>query len=79
MIISIQEKIGQVISIKMQKTAVIKVIRKILHPIYKKVILKTKKYLVHDENQVLKVGDKILIKECRPISKKKCWILVAIL
>ena len=79
MIISIQEKIGQVISIKMQKTAVIQVTRKILHPIYKKVILKTKKYLVHDENQVLKVGDKILIKECRPISKKKCWILVAIL
>ena len=76
---ALKQKIGQVISTNMQKTVVVKVTTKFLDPTYKKVLSKNKKYLVHDNNEVLNVGDKILIQECRPISKKKSWILVSII
>ena len=70
---SIKKQIGIVISNKMQKTIVVKVKTKLSHPIYSKVIIKTKKYLVHDQLNQCSVGDKILIQETRPLSKRKRW------
>lgn len=46
------------------------------HPIYKKYVRMTKKYMIHDENNTAKVGDVVCIKSCRPISKRKTWIIV---
>ena len=74
-----KEKIGTVISNKMQKTVVIKVENRYSHPIYSKIMLKTRKYLVHDENQECNIGDQILVQECRPLSKRKRWILSKII
>jgi small subunit ribosomal protein S17 len=48
-----------------------------MHPIYKKFIVRSKKYLAHDETNRSKVGDNVKIRECRPISKRKCWEIVA--
>lgn len=76
---SIKEKIGIVVSNKMQKTIVIKVESRFPHPIYSKTIVKTKKYLVHDELEICNIGDQVLINECRPLSKRKCWKLAKIL
>lgn len=75
----IKEKIGIVVSTKMQKTIVIKVESRFPHPIYSKTIVKTKKYLVHDELEVCDIGDQVLVKECRPLSKRKRWKLDKIL
>nr|YP_010152926.1 ribosomal protein S17 [Olisthodiscus luteus]QQW50587.1 ribosomal protein S17 [Olisthodiscus luteus] len=72
---SIKEKIGIVISTKMQKSIVVLIENKYRHPIYSKTIKRTKKYLVHDEDNVCNVGDKIIIKQTRPLSKRKCWAL----
>lgn len=66
---------GRVSSVKMPKTAVVAVGRIRLHPIYKKRIRRTRKYHAHDEIGV-KVGDKVVIQECRPISKTKRWKIV---
>lgn len=68
--------IGVVKSLKMAKTAVVKTETKRPHPLYKKMVKKTKKYLVHIDNQELKVGDVIKFKETRPISKRKKWIFL---
>ena len=76
---SIKEKIGLVISNKMNKTIVIKVENRYSHPIYSKIMVKSKKYLVHDEMETCRVGDQVLINECRPLSKRKRWELVKIL
>lgn len=62
---------GTIVSDKMDKTAVVLVSRYIKHPKYKKYIHFTKKYKVHDENNEYKIGDKVIIQECRPISKDK--------
>jgi len=70
---SIKKQIGIVTSTKMQKTIVVKVETKLSHPIYSKVIIKTKKYLVHDQLNQCNLGDKILIQETRPLSKRKRW------
>ena len=75
----VKEKIGIVISNKMEKTVVIKVENRYSHPIYGKIVIKTKKYLVHDENQECNIGDQVLVQECRPLSKKKHWKLVKII
>lgn len=75
----IKEKSGIVISDKMNKTIVVKIESRFPHPIYNKTIIKTKKYLVHDELNNCKIGDQVLVKECRPLSKKKCWKLNKIL
>jgi len=75
----LKEQIGIVISNKMEKTIVIKVENRYPHPIYAKTMVKTKKYLVHDENQTCNVGDQILVQESRPLSKKKRWKLVKII
>ena len=67
---------GTVVSDKADKTVTVLVERRIMHPLYKKYMKSSKKYAVHDENNSAKVGDAVSIKECRPISKNKCWVLV---
>lgn len=64
---------GVVVSDKMDKTITVKVERKVMHPLYKKFIRRSKKYAAHDENNTFKTGDVVSIRECRPISKNKCW------
>ena len=62
---------GIVVSDKMQKTAVVLVDRYIKHPKYKKYIKRSKRYKAHDENKQFKVGDRVVIQECKPLSKDK--------
>ena len=76
---SVKQQIGIVISNKMEKTIVIKIENRYPHPIYSKILVKTKKYLVHDEFEESNIGDQVLIKECRPLSKRKRWKLIKIL
>ena len=75
----IKEKIGIVISDKMEKTVVIKVESRYPHPIYSKTMTKTRKYLAHDEMSKCNIGDQVLVQECRPLSKKKRWSVTKIL
>ena len=67
---------GVVVSDKQDKTIVVRVERRLMHPIYKKFIRRSKKYAAHDENNTCKTGDTVKIRECRPISKNKTWELV---
>jgi small subunit ribosomal protein S17 len=67
---------GVVVSDKQDKTIVVRVERRLMHPIYKKFIRRSKKYAAHDEANSCKVGDTVRIRECRPISKNKTWELV---
>ncbi len=67
---------GVVVSDAMEKTVVVRVERRVMHPVYKKFIRRSKKYSAHDENNVCKVGDVVRIEECRPISKTKTWTVV---
>ena len=69
------EKIGQVVSTKMQKTIVVEVSRRVPHPLYKRIITKRKKFYAHDEEGRANVGDVVRIIECRPMSKLKRWRL----
>jgi small subunit ribosomal protein S17 len=75
----VKEKVGIVISNKMQKTVVVKVESRYSHPIYSKTMIKTKKYLAHDEMSQCNIGDKVLVTECRPLSKKKRWSIAKII
>jgi small subunit ribosomal protein S17 len=74
-----REFVGFVVSDKMEKTIVVTVDSKTLHPLYKKYVVRTKKLKAHDETNDAKVGDRVRVVECRPISKDKCWKLVEIL
>ncbi len=74
-----KERIGVVLSNQMQQTAVVEVTRLVQHPIYRKVVKQRKKYSVHDEKKIAKVGDKVRIVETRPISKTKRWKLVEVI
>lgn len=76
---AVKQKVGIVISNKMQKTIVVKVENRYSHPIYLKTVVKTKNYLAHDETEQSKIGDQVLLQECRPLSKKKRWKLAKIL
>jgi small subunit ribosomal protein S17 len=67
---------GRVTSDKMDKTITVLVDRRVMHPLYKKFIRKSKKYAAHDEANLCKVGDTVRIIECPPISKRKTWTLV---
>ncbi len=69
---------GTVVSANMNKTVVVKVESRKLHPKYKKYYRVSKKYHVHDEKGISKVGEKVLFVECRPISKTKRWRLVKV-
>jgi small subunit ribosomal protein S17 len=68
-------KIGQVVSTKMAKTIVVETVMKKSHPLYRRVIAKTKKFYAHDENNTARVGDFVEIEETRPLSKLKRWRL----
>jgi small subunit ribosomal protein S17 len=74
-----KEFVGVVKSDKMDKTIVVAVVTKTLHPLYKKYITRTKKVKAHDEANDAKTGDRVRVVECRPISKEKCWKLAAVL
>ncbi len=67
---------GTVVSDKMEKTVVVRVDRRMSHPIYKKTIQRSKKYAAHDEKGQFKLGDKVSIIESAPISKTKRWAVV---
>lgn len=67
---------GRVTSDKMDKTITVVVERRVIHPLYKKFIRRSKKYAAHDEANLCKVGDTVRIEECRPISKRKTWLLL---
>ena len=67
---------GRVTSDKMDKTVTVLVDRRVMHPIYKKFIRRSKKYAAHDEHNVCAVGDTVRIVECAPISKRKTWTVV---
>jgi small subunit ribosomal protein S17 len=67
---------GKVTSDKMQKTVTVLVDRRVMHPLYKKFIRRSKKYAAHDENNVCHVGDTVRIEECKPISKRKTWAVI---
>lgn len=69
---------GEVVSTKAEKTVSVDVERIFQHPVYKKIVRKKKKYLVHDEQNRCKPGDTVRIKLVRPISKRKRWLLVEI-
>lgn len=75
----VKQQIGIVISNRMQKTIVVKIENKYPHPLYSKTLVKTKKYLAHDEQDKCNIGDQVLLEECRPLSKKKRWKLIEIL
>lgn len=70
---------GVVVSDKMQKTVVVKVERTFQHPLYKRVIRRSKRYKAHDEQGECKIGDKVKIIETRPLSKGKRWALMEIM
>lgn len=74
-----KERVGVVVSNKMDKSIVILVERRLKHPIYGKYIKKTTKFMAHDNNNDCNIGDKVKIAETRPISKSKRWRLVEII
>lgn len=73
-----KERVGEVISSKMTKTIVVRVERRFPHPEFKKVITQYNKFYAHDEKSEAKVGDRVRIQECRPLSKTKRWRLVEV-
>jgi small subunit ribosomal protein S17 len=73
-----KERVGVVVSNKMDKTIVIKVERKVKHPLYGKFVKKSTKFMAHDEKNECNIGDTVRIMETRPLSKNKCWRLVEI-
>ena len=75
----VKEKVGIVVSNKMDKTIVVQVESRFPHPIYSKTMVKTKKYLAHDETEQCSIGDEVLMQETRPLSKRKRWTLTKVL
>ena len=74
-----KERIGVVTSTRMKKSIVVSEVKRVKHPMYGKFVLKTKKYVAHDEENNCNVGDTVKIMETRPISKSKCWRMVEII
>ena len=74
-----KERVGIVTSNKMEKSIVVAEVKRVRHPMYGKFVLKTKKYVVHDDKNDCNVGDTVKIMETRPISKSKCWRLVEVI
>ena len=74
-----KERIGIVVSDKMDKSIIVAVARKVKHPIYGKFVNKTTKFHAHDEDNTCNAGDTVKIMETRPLSKSKCWRLVEII
>ena len=67
---------GDVVSDKMDKTVTVLVERRFMHPVYKKYVKRTSKYAAHDGANSFKIGDRVQIEECRPISKRKQWRVI---
>ena len=74
-----KERIGIVTSNKMVKSIVVSEVKRVKHPMYGKFVLKTKKYVAHDDLNDCNIGDTVKIMETRPLSKSKCWRLVEII
>ena len=74
-----KERIGVVTSNKMDKSIVVSEVKRVKHPMYRKFVLKTKKYVAHDNTNDCNIGDTVKIMETRPMSKSKCWRLVEII
>jgi len=74
-----KERVGVVTSNRMQKSIVVSEVKRVKHPMYGKFVLRTKKYVAHDETNDCNIGDKVKIMETRPLSRTKCWRLVEIL
>ena len=68
---------GVVVSDACDKTVIVRVERRVMHPVYKKFISRSKKYAAHDEANQYKTGDRVRIEESRPLSKRKSWIVLA--
>lgn len=69
---------GKVVSDKMNKTVTVLVERRVKHPIYGKIMSRSKKFHAHDENNECKLGDTVMISESRPLSKTKAWVVVSL-
>jgi small subunit ribosomal protein S17 len=67
---------GVVVSDKMDKTVIVLVERRVMHPVYKKFIKRSSKFAAHDETNAHKVGERVWIEECRPLSRRKRWIVL---
>jgi small subunit ribosomal protein S17 len=76
---AVKERVGVVVSDKMDKTVVVAIENRSPHPKYQKIVVKTKKYKAHDEENQCKAGDRVLIRETRPLSKTKRWQVAEIL
>jgi len=74
-----KERVGTVVSDKMDKTIVVRIDRTAKHAIYSKIMSKSTKFMAHDEKKEAKIGDKVRIEETRPLSKNKRWRLVEVL
>jgi len=67
---------GVVVSDKGDKTIIVRVERRVMHPVYKKFVSRSKKFAAHDEGNAFHAGDAVQIEECRPISKRKTWVVL---
>ncbi|MEL6437693.1 MAG: 30S ribosomal protein S17 [Cyanobacteria bacterium J06621_8] len=76
---AVKERVGEVVSDKMDKTVVVEIENRSPHPKYGKIVVRTKKYKVHDAENQCKIGDRIRIRETRPLSKTKRWTVAEIL
>ena len=76
---AVKERVGVVVNDKMQKTVVVAVENRSPHPKYQKIMVRTKRYKAHDEENKCKVGDRVRIQETRPLSRTKRWTVVDIL
>jgi small subunit ribosomal protein S17 len=76
---AVKERVGVVVSNKMDKTVVVAIENRTRHPKYQKIVVKTKKYKVHDEENQCKEGDRVRIQETRPLSRTKRWTVTEIL
>ncbi|MEG1535401.1 MAG: 30S ribosomal protein S17 [Clostridia bacterium] len=74
-----KNRIGLVVSDKMDKTVVIEIRERVKHPLYGKIVNSTKKFKAHDEKNECTIGDKVRVVETRPLSKDKCWRVVEII
>jgi len=74
-----QEKVGTVTSAKMEKTVVVEVERQFIHPFYKSVVRRSKRFLAHDEKKECRVGDTVRIQETRPLSRRKRWRVIRVI
>ncbi|MEH2322650.1 MAG: 30S ribosomal protein S17 [Nostoc sp.] len=76
---AVKERVGLVVSDKMQKTVVVAIENRAPHPKYGKIVVNTQRYKVHDEENKCKVGDRVRIQETRPLSKTKRWKVTEVL